>query len=119
MSDNGLFFSYEGRKERRTGEIRGAFSRMQLVIANGSVEFCEATPIGLVDEPKVYPCVYPCTGARPTETCVAPVDATRDFIYFLRTRSVGGGGGGMLPDFFFCSLFPVQQTTSGIGHRVK
>ena len=31
----------------------------------------------------------------------------------------GGGGGGMLPDFFFCSLFPVQQTTSGIGHRVK
>ena len=25
----------------------------------------------------------------------------------------------MLPDFLFCSLFPVQQTTSGIGHRVK
>ena len=25
----------------------------------------------------------------------------------------------MLPDFFFSSLFPVQQTTSGIGHRVK
>ena len=25
----------------------------------------------------------------------------------------------MLPDFFFCSLFPVQQTTSGIGPRVK
>ena len=25
----------------------------KLVIANGSVEFCEATPIGLVDEPKV------------------------------------------------------------------
>ena len=25
----------------------------------------------------------------------------------------------MLPDFFFCSLFPVQQTTSGIGHRVS
>ena len=24
----------------------------------------------------------------------------------------------MLPDFFFCSLFPVQQTTSGVGHRV-
>ena len=28
-------------------------------------------------------------------------------------------GGGMLPDFFFSSLFPLQQTTSGIGHRVK
>ena len=25
----------------------------------------------------------------------------------------------MLPDFFFCSVFPVQQTTSGIGHRAK
>ena len=25
----------------------------------------------------------------------------------------------MLPYFFFRSLFPVQQTTSGIGHRVK
>ena len=23
----------------------------------------------------------------------------------------------MLPDFFFCSLFPAQQTTSGIVHR--
>ena len=31
----------------------------------------------------------------------------------------GGGGGVALPDFFFCSLFPVQQTTSGIGHRVN
>ena len=25
----------------------------------------------------------------------------------------------MLPDFFFCYLFPVQQTTSGIGHPCK
>ena len=32
----------------------------------------------------------PCTDARPTETCVAPVDATRDFLYFLRMSSVGG-----------------------------
>ena len=28
MSDRGLFSSYEGHKERRTGKIRGAFSRM-------------------------------------------------------------------------------------------
>ena len=26
MSNHGLIFSYEGHKERRTGEIRGAFS---------------------------------------------------------------------------------------------
>ena len=51
---------------------------------------------------------------------MAPVDATRDFIYFSSNEQGGGvGGGGMLPDFFFCSLFPIQQTTSGIGHRVK
>ena len=30
-----------------------------------------------------------------------------------------GGGGGALPDFFLFLFFPVQQTTSGIGHRVK
>ena len=56
--------------------------------------------------------------------CVAPrhVDASRDFlfIYFLRTSSARGkGGGGALPDFFFFFFSPVQQTTSGIGHRVK
>ena len=28
MSDYGLFSSYKGHKERRTGKIRGAFSRM-------------------------------------------------------------------------------------------
>ena len=28
VSDHGLFSSYEGRKERRTGKIREAFSRM-------------------------------------------------------------------------------------------
>ena len=40
--------------------------------------------------------------------------------FIFSERAVWGvGGGGMLPDFFFCSLFPVQQTTSGIGHRVK
>ena len=28
-------------------------------------------------------------------------------------------GGGALPDFLFYYFFLVQQTTSGIGHRVK
>ena len=48
---------------------------------------------------------------------MAPVDATRDFTYFSPNEQCGGGG-GMLPDFFFCPLFPVQQTTSGIGQCV-
>ena len=28
MSDHGLFSSYKGHKERRTGKIRGGFSKM-------------------------------------------------------------------------------------------
>ena len=32
MSEHGLFSSYEGHKERRTGKIRGAFSRMHRVL---------------------------------------------------------------------------------------
>ena len=54
------------------------------------------------------------------------VDASRD-IYFLivfspnEQRARGGGGeGDALPNFFlFSFFFPVQQTTGGIGHRVK
>ena len=39
------------------------------------------------------------------------------FIFiFLSERAARGGGGGCQTFFFF---FPVQQTTSGTGHRVK
>ena len=71
-----------------------------------------------------------CADARRTETCVTPtcvapkhVDASRDFLFLFspnEQRARGGGWGeerGALPDFFF--FFPVQQTTSEIGHRVK
>ena len=40
------------------------------------------------------------------------------YFYFLRTSSVGGGGGAQ-PDFLSFPFFPVQQTASGIGHRVR
>ena len=52
-----------------------------LIIADGSVEFCEATPIGLVDEPKVslYGRETHQDLRSATKTCVAPVDASRDF----------------------------------------
>ena len=41
------------------------------------------------------------------------------FISSVRAAWEGGGGGIALPDFSFCYLFPVQQTTGGIGHRLK
>ena len=38
--------------------------------------------------------------------------------YFLRTSSVAWGRGGCATRLFIFIIFPVQQTTSGIGHRV-
>ena len=77
----------------------------KLVIAHGSVKFCEATPFDLVDEPKES--LY--GDARPTETCVAPVHPSRDFLFhFFSERAVwgvGGGGGGVLPDVFLSLHF--------------
>ena len=40
------------------------------------------------------------------------------FILFSPNEGMGGGRGEALPDFFVL-FFLVQQTTSGIGHRVK
>ena len=54
----------------------------KVVIVHGSVELCEARLVGLVDEPKESSC----TGARRTETCVAPRDvddASRDFYFYF------------------------------------
>ena len=83
-----------------------------------SVEFCEATPIGQVDESKDS-----CTDVRRTETCVAPtkhVDASRDFIFIFSERAAWGGGGcAARLSLMYSTRFPVQQTTNGIGHRVK
>ena len=60
--------------------------------------------------------------ARRNETYVAPkhVDASRDFHFIFPERAAWGewGGEGVLPDFYFYYFFPVQQTTSGIGHRL-
>ena len=77
------------------------------------MEFCEATPIGLlIDESKES--LY----GRETDRDVIFILFSPININILITSSVGGGG-GVLPDFLFCSFFLVQQTTSGIGHRVR
>ena len=79
-----------GRRSKTSPGQERSNETGKLVITDGSVEFCEATPIGLVDEPKKF--LY----GRDTDLDL---------------------GTGMPSDFFFCSLFPVQQTTNGIGHR--
>ena len=63
----------------------------KVVIAHGSVRFCEATPNGLVDASKKS-----FTSARRTETCVAPrhADASRDFIFYYERSELLINGDG-------------------------
>ena len=44
MSDHGHFSSYEGHKERRTGKIRGAFSRMHRALDGWMLARAPASP---------------------------------------------------------------------------
>ena len=108
-----------GRVEERRGR-RGLTSpgeeksneTRKLVTAHGSVDFCEATPFYLFSR-RVE-------GLYRRETDRDLRSACRCVTGFcFSPNEQGGGRGGALPDFLFCSLFPVQQTTSGIGHRVK
>ena len=57
VTEDGQRFMAAWRKEeedaaRRRQEKREATNLRKVVIAHGSVEFCEATPIGLADESK-------------------------------------------------------------------
>ena len=44
MSDHGHFSSYEGHKERRTGKIRGAFSRTHRALDSWMLARAPASP---------------------------------------------------------------------------
>ena len=44
MSDHAHFSSYEGHKERRTGKIRGAFSRMHRALDGWMLARAPASP---------------------------------------------------------------------------
>ena len=78
-----------GERENETGKV---------VIAHGSVQFCEATTIGLVDEWKESLYGRETDRDRVTPACVAPrhVDASRDFYLIFSPNEqrlcVCGGG---------------------------
>ena len=63
MSDHGLFSSHEGHKERRTGKIRGAFSRMHRASDGWALARAPATPAqGLYHHgPRYFNFPYFCT----------------------------------------------------------
>ena len=44
MSDHGRFSSYESHKERQTGKIRGAFSRMHSALDDRMLARAPASP---------------------------------------------------------------------------
>ena len=105
----------EARRGRRGQTLPGeerCNETGKVAIAHGSVEFCEATPIGLADES--WESLSGCETDRDhllRNACVAPrhVDASRDlffiFYFFLRTNSAGVGGGERCQTFYF-SFFP-------------
>ena len=72
----------------------------------------------LVDVPLIFFCPADHVPDWQPRVLLGMVEARSVNVKKTTTLPVGDGR-GMLPDFFFCSLFPVQQTTSGIGHRVK
>ena len=63
MSDHGHFSSYEGHNERRTGKIRGAFSRMHRVLDGWMLARAPASPAqGLYHHgPRYFIFSYFCT----------------------------------------------------------
>ena len=63
MSDCGLFSSYEGRKEQRTGKIRETFSRMHKALDGWMLARAPASPAqGLHHHgPRYFSFPYFCT----------------------------------------------------------
>ena len=81
----------------------------KFVIAHGSVEFCEATPIGLADESKES--LY----GRETDRDLRNADLQhldmwmrRVIFIFFPNEQRGGRGGGCAARLFLFPFFPVQ-----------
>ena len=94
MSDHGHFSSYEGHKERRTGKIRGAFSRMHRALDGWMLTRSPASPAqGLHHHgPRYFHFSYFCTMCD-LEKLGLLVDQNwlkRNFsVFLLRTLVVG------------------------------
>ena len=63
MYDHGHFSSYEGHKERRTGKIRGAFSRMHRALGGWMLVRAPASPAQCLHHhgPRYFNFPYFCT----------------------------------------------------------
>ena len=101
----------------RHRQEKGEATRLGTLLSRpegSSVEFCEATPFDLVDESKES--LYGREADRDLRSACRCVTC---FHFIFSERAAWGLGGRALPDFFILFSFPVQQTTSGIGHCAK
>ena len=94
MSDHGHFSSYEGHKERRTGKIRGASSRMHRALDGWMLARVPASPAqGLHHHgPRYFNFSYFCTmcGLEQLGIIVDQNWLERNFsVFLLRTLVVG------------------------------
>ena len=89
MSDHGHFSSYEGHKERRTGKIRGAFSRMHRALDGWMLARAPASPAqGLHHQgPRYFNFLISiqCVALRNLDSLIKP----NFFVFLLRTLVVG------------------------------
>ena len=94
MSDHGHFSSYEGRKERRTGNIRGAFSRMRRALDGWMLARVLASPAqGLHHHgPRYFNFPYFCTRCGLEELGIVDQNWLERNLsgLLLRTLVVGG-----------------------------
>ena len=59
MSDYGIFFSYEGQKERQTSKIRGAFPRMHRALDGWMLARAPASPAQGLHHHGARYCIFP------------------------------------------------------------
>ena len=92
---------------RHTNRLLPEATRLgKFVIAHGSAEFCEATPIGLVESKESF------YGPSPAYRLGMSM---RHVIFIVFPPNEQRGGGAALPDFLLCSLCSVQQTIIRAG----
>ena len=93
MSAHGHFFSYEGHKERRTGKIRGAFSRMHRALDGWMLACASGSPAQRLHHhgPRYFNFSYFCTMCGLEKPGLVDQNwLERNFpVYLLRTLVVG------------------------------
>ena len=93
MSDHGHFSSYEGHKERRTGKIRGAFSRTHRALDSWMLARAPASPTqGLHHHGPRYFNFYFCTkcvALRNLDVLIKTGWSVKIPFFLLRTLVVG------------------------------